>query len=277
MILTTGGRASGATSTRSRPRSFAAAIASSIVSTPTYHSVDGKLVQPFLVHKPDALPVLCQSPRDDMGVVLENQQPLLRFGALIQPAARLERDERLQIVAHDPRQRQMGRRGHEIGYKAGPLGAALDQDRLVKRDVTRCRDPANPPQDLRFAVDQLEGHALEVVGEITAGRALIGMLRELELTTLDDVTRLREGQADLPRWIAVGVAAGVVEMQVGIDDPAHVVRLVAQFAERVLQAGAAISAGVCDAVDVAKFLVFLVADAGVDEHEPVVMFDEQAP
>src|SRR5258705_6947680 len=36
MILTTGGRASGATSTRSRPRSFAAAIASSIVSTPSW-------------------------------------------------------------------------------------------------------------------------------------------------------------------------------------------------------------------------------------------------
>src|SRR5260370_36745844 len=144
-------------------------------------------------------------------------------------------------------------RGHEIGHKAGSLAAALDQYRLVKRDVTRCWDPANPAQDLRFAVDQLERHALEVVGEITTRRALIGVLREVELTTLDDVTRLREGQSDLPGWITVVVAAGVVEMEVGIDDPAHVVRRVPHLAERILQAAACVRACVLDAVAVAEF------------------------
>src|SRR5206468_8706069 len=38
------------------------------VIAPTYHIVDGKLVQSFLVHKPDALPFLSQSTADDRRV-----------------------------------------------------------------------------------------------------------------------------------------------------------------------------------------------------------------
>src|SRR2546425_2666975 len=192
MILATGGRASGATSTRSRPRSTAAASASSTVITPScspsgamtrmglvricrftrmrgalllvlsiarfgsppqesekrtpaapesaiasrrppaegsrhrnpralsepperrrvrrprapaYRIVGTKLSGAERLHKPEPLAVPPQPPRHRLGVVLEQQQPPLRFRATIQATLALERDERLEVVAHDPRER----------------------------------------------------------------------------------------------------------------------------------------------------------------------------
>ena len=122
--------------------------------------------------------------------MLEYQEPLLGLGTLVEPTARLERDERLQVVAHDPRQRQVRRRGHEIRQKADAFATTLYQDRLVKRHVSGCRDTANALQDFRLAIDQLKGHTLEIVGEIAARRSFVGVLCELELTTLNDVAGL---------------------------------------------------------------------------------------
>src|ERR1041384_7079793 len=221
MILTTGGRASGATSTRSRPRSCAAASASSIASTPSCWpssaiartglmriirlirvrgcllvlllsgggsfspfplkekadssrsrvrecvigcrlpvlgrgrarpmTENRELTTPSLsrtlerfpahrkglevgrhrrplglvpphklrgghgLHKSEALPVPPQPPHRHRGIMLETDPPPIRLGALVHPAPRFECHERLQVIPHDPRQRQVGGGRHEIG------------------------------------------------------------------------------------------------------------------------------------------------------------------
>src|SRR2546422_257211 len=273
MILTTGGRASGATSTRSRPRSFAAAIASSIVNTPSwsplsaitrtglmricrltrvrgallllsrggrcavscrkekrtrvapprsvrphdhvvefrnpgalsrerhaggalispaYRIVARNLVERHRLHKCDALPILLQPTRDRRRVVLEDQQPPLRLRPLVNAAAGLERDQRLQVVAHDPRHWQMSRRRHQVGDEAGLLAAALDENRLVIRYMSRRGKPANAREDLRLAVDQLKGDAREIMREVAAGGPLVGVSSKVELTFLHDVGGARK-------------------------------------------------------------------------------------
>ena len=73
-----------------------------------------------------------------------------------------------------------------------------------------------------------------------------------------------------------GVAAGVVEMQMGIDHPADVAGQEAGGGERVLQLGRALQSLVLDAVDVEELGVLLVAEGGVDEHQAVGMLDQQA-
>src|SRR5438105_2718551 len=244
MIFATGGRASGATSTRSRPRSWAAANASSTVSTPSCapsgaitriglmricrftrtrgallfglsiarcrsppqeekkkrtppasgirstsppppsatrgwgsgsqpsepwstlptcreaagearaapacRIVAGKLARHERLHKPEPLPVAPQSPRNHRRVVLEEQQPRLRLRPLVQAALRLERHQRLQVVAHDPRQRQAGGGRHQVRPEADAVPGALDQDRLVKGDVPRRGEAADAGQRLGF-------------------------------------------------------------------------------------------------------------------------------
>src|SRR6266550_302021 len=354
MILTTGGRASGATSTRSRPRSFAAAIASSIVNTPswsplsaitrtgliricrltrvrgalllsmggscaisftevkkadpdypkirnssptgevsrtlthsqreawgwgsqpTYHIVDTKLAEHSRLDKSKPLVFPRQATGHDLRVVLEHQQPPLRLGPLVDPPPCLEGHEGLQVVAHDPGQRQMRRCRDEIGDEAGLLPAAPDEDRLVIRDMSRRRQRVDPRQDLGFAVDQLKRHALEVVGEIAARGALIGVPREGELVLLHHVAGLGKCQAHLPRGIDPVIAAGVVKMQMGIDHPANIVRSMAQLAQRIFQLGSSILASVVNTVDADELLVLFVADPGIDQDEPIVVLDEQA-
>src|SRR6185503_11186862 len=61
-----------------------------------------------------------------------------------------------------------------------------------------------------------------------------------------------------------------------VDEPAHVARLVAELGEGVFQLGSAFLAGVVNAVDVFELVVFLVADAAVDEHQAVIVLDQQA-
>ena len=57
-----------------------------------------------------------------------------------------------------------------------------------------------------------------------------------------------------------GVAAGVIEMEVGVDHPPHVARKEPGGGERVLQLGGAFQPAVLDAVDVEELAVLLVAE-----------------
>src|SRR2546427_111811 len=354
MILTTGGRARGATSTRSRPRSCAAARASSIVKTPswsplsaitrtglmricrftrvrgallllssggrcavslikvktdpgcpprsatphifavrfsepwstlnerhgvglapTYLIVDRNLVERHRLHKCDSLSVPSEPTRHDRRVVLEDQPPPLGLSPLIDAPPRLERDEGLQVIAHDPGQRQMRCRGHQVRDEARPLAAALDQDRLVIRDVSGRGESADARQDLRFSVDELERNAREVVGEVAARGALVGVAREVELPFLHDVASLGKGEADLPRRVEPVIAAGVIEMQMGVDYPANVVGAVPNLPDRIPQLRPSIPPHILDTVDVGELRVLLVADSGVNQHQTVIVLDEQ--
>src|SRR5204863_5116160 len=72
---------------------------------------------------------------------------------------------------------------------------------------------------------------------------------------------------------------GVVEMQMRVDHPSDVGGTVPHCGQGILQlrgapAGRAL---ILDTVDVHELRVFLVAEAGVDEDETVVVLDEEAP
>src|SRR5205814_4020119 len=77
------------------------------------------------------------------------------------------------------------------------------------------------------------------------------------------------------RDLPIRVAAGMIEVEVRIDHPAHVVRRMAQLRQGILETGAAVLPLVHDPIDVPELGVFLVAQAGVDEHEAVVVLDQE--
>src|SRR2546425_7741809 len=197
--------------------------------------------------------------------MLEDQQPLLRLCPLVQVPPRFERDERLQVVAHDPREREMGGGRHDVGDEAGLLSAALDEDRLVIGNVSRRGETPNAGQDEGLAIDQLERHTLEVVRQIAARRTFVGVLSEVELALLHDIACLGKRETDIPRGIAPVVTTRVVEMEMRVDHPANVLRRMVQLAERVLQFGSAVSSRVIDAIDLDELAVFFVADPGIDQ------------
>src|SRR3989441_6990722 len=119
--------------------------------------------------------------------MLEDEEPLLGLRALVQPAASLERYERLEVVAHDPRKREVGGGRHDIRDEACLLAAAVDKNGLVIRHVPRRRQGPNAGQDFHLAVDQLERNALEIGGEVTPGGAFVGMAGKIELALFFDV------------------------------------------------------------------------------------------
>src|SRR5881397_752260 len=162
-------------------------------TTPAYRIVGRNLSRPDFVHKPERLVLATgatgptEPPRHHGGVVLEPQQPAFGFGPAVQPASRLERDERLQIVSHDPWERQMRAGRHQVREEAGALTAALHQHRLMVGDVTRGRQAANPGHHLGFAGYQVEGYPLEIGRQIARRGALVPVTRKLELALLHHV------------------------------------------------------------------------------------------
>src|SRR6266576_2722328 len=65
-------------------------------------------------------------------------------------------------------------------------------------------------------------------------------------------------------------------MQMRIDDPADICGRVTELAQSVLEFGSAALPRIVDAVNVDELAVLLVADAGVDEDQAVVVLIEQA-
>jgi hypothetical protein len=68
----------------------------------------------------------------------------------------------------------------------------------------------------------------------------------------------------------------VVEVQVRVDHHAHVLEPVAGGPDPILEQRAPVGACVLDAVQVVELGRLLVAEPGVDEHQPHVVLDEQA-
>jgi hypothetical protein len=98
---------------------------------------------------------------------------------------------------------------------------------------------------------------------------------ELPLAQLDHVPDTRKRGFDRTVLPHNGIAAGVVEMQVGVDNQCYVGGLESGLADRVLQSGGV--ALVLDAIDVEELLLFLVAGPCIDEHELRAGLDEQRP
>src|SRR5436190_3825794 len=157
------------------------------------------------------------------------------------------------------------------------------------RHVPRRRHAPDPGHDLRVTYDWYERHLLEIMWQIARLRALVGVTREFELAFLDHVRRLREAQLrrTVGRWdgrtvrrlvgrLAIGIAAGVIEMEMGIDHPANVIGPVSELRERVFDLGRPVLPLIHDAVDVPKLVVLFVSQARVDQDEPVAVLDQEA-
>src|SRR4051812_23407240 len=73
-----------------------------------------------------ALPVLYDASEGVRRIVLEHHRPLLTDRVGPEPAFALERDERLDVVAHDPWKGHVRRRRGDIGEVEQALVARLD-------------------------------------------------------------------------------------------------------------------------------------------------------
>ena len=105
--------------------------------------------------------------------------------------------------------------------------AALDHDHLMVGRVAADADGAHAGRDLGVALDDVElprlRHGQEVVLAVRRAAPLVGMGRVLPLAALDDVAGARERGHDAAA-LAARVAAGVVEVQVGVHDDVDVLR-----------------------------------------------------
>src|SRR5207245_1193659 len=188
MIFTTGGRASGATSTKSRPRSWAAASASSTVNTPSC-APSGAITRRGLIR-------ICRFTRI-RGALLFGLS-IARCGPPQQKKKRIpgpgirvtppvidgRRSQNPRALPGPERQREGGAGGHHVGQETEGLAPAFDQHRLMKGGMPRRRQAADPGNDLHLAVDRHEGDRVNVSGEVASGRALVEPASELELTPL---------------------------------------------------------------------------------------------
>src|SRR5687768_10362309 len=103
-------------------------------------------------------------------VVLEDQEPLFISGATQVFALRLERHERLDVVAHDPWEREVSSGRHEVAEVERSLAARLEERALVMRRGAGCTHDADPRDDLTVAFDEIEearfSYRLVIVREI---------------------------------------------------------------------------------------------------------------
>src|SRR5690554_4746926 len=140
--------------------------------------------------------LLADPPPCDRRVVLEDQEPVLLLRALHDRALRFQRHERLDIIAHDPRERQVRTGGHDVGKKDRGLACGLDEDGLVMRGVARRAQHGNAGDDLDVPFDQVElprvHDRVEVVLEVARLDALVLPVRVLPLPLLHDVACARE-------------------------------------------------------------------------------------
>src|SRR2546423_2708231 len=160
------------------------------------------------------------------------------------------------------------------------LARRLDQDALVKWGVTRRRDDPDAFHDLLFTSDEFDFvrrfERRVVAIEVAGGCPLIGMRGVLVLPALDDVGRVWKADLDLTVRPQTGVAAGVIEVEVCVNDEDDVGRSNAYVRQAILQHRQMTAAFVLESIDVLELFVLLIARSRVDEDETGRMFDEEA-
>src|SRR6059058_5477218 len=99
----------------------------------------------------------------------------------------------------------------------------------------------------------------------------------LILAALDNVGRIWEADFERAIRIQTGVATGVIEMKVGVDDENDVRRSHSELSQTVLEHRQAISALILDPINILELLIFLVAGSCIDEDGPGRMLDQHTP
>ncbi len=147
--------------------------------------------------------------------------------------------------------------------------------------VARSRHHANALYYIALAQHQLELPRCldrQIVAIEVAGRcALVRVQRVVVLAALDEVPRLRKRELELSIGVEPGVAAGVIKVEMRVDDDADVLRPHTGLTQSVLEQSLAFRALVLDAVDVLELLGFLVPRARIHQDQARRMLDEEAP
>src|SRR5687768_951494 len=106
------------------------------------------------------------------------------------------------------------------------------------RGVAGCRQDADSGNDLLLSAHDLEAprgaDRLPVIREIARRGSFVGVRRPVQLALLHDVARVAEAQPDLTALVLPRVAAGMVEMQVAVDDERNVVHRKSELREPLL-------------------------------------------
>ena len=94
-------------------------------------------------------------------------------------------------------------------------------------------------------------------------------------TALHDVSRVGERRPNIAGGIAPGVAAGMIKMQVRIDHERDIIGREARLHDAGFEGRPSRQSVVLNAIDFLELRRFLVPDAAINQHQSIVMFDEQ--
>src|SRR6476619_5746750 len=116
----------------------------------------------------------------------------------------------------------MRRRRGEVGDVERLFAVRFDEKPLMVWGVAGRRNAANSGDDLLVAVDEIDEPRLdqrnEVVREVAGRGALVGVRGILVFATLHHIASLGEGPLNRTVLGTSRVPAGVVEVQMAVDD-----------------------------------------------------------
>src|SRR5262249_44644609 len=139
----------------------------------------------------------------------------------------LERLYRVKVVTHDPRQTHVRTHRYQIGKPKHRLPVALETPALHRSIVTGDRFHPQTGHNFVSGVFSFELARLDqrppVLGEITRTITLTRMLSVVQLGAGNEVTGIRKRWRRLSVIIQTRIAAGVIEMQMRIDDDRYFV------------------------------------------------------
>src|ERR1043165_6966970 len=209
------------------------------------------------------------------GVVVEEAEPAIARGLREQAALGFERLDGVEVVAHDPGERHVRARRHEVGEAVERSARALQTPALHRARVAGHGFEPQARQDLVVRGHQLKlaapGERSPVLREVAGAGALVRAFGVLVLGARDEVARVREGRDRSPVVFEFGVAARVVEVQVRVDDDRQVF---GRAAGRRTQALAE-SWRALDAVHLGLARRPLVAESRLDEDALAPALDEE--
>src|SRR6202171_2022699 len=186
-----------------------------------------------------------QGGRGKIRVVPKRHNPTLRYNFRDPFAFRYQWLQRVQIVTRHPRQRQVVSRRQHIRYKNHRAMAAGYFYRLDIRVMTRNAHHGNTGNNLHIAINEpplpclADGY--KSVREVARAVALRRIHGVFELRSLHDVLRVRKSW-HIASADHVSISAGVIKLQVGVDDHIDFLSSDAQPRERISQSIAFLAA-----------------------------------
>ena len=126
-----------------------------------HYSASAGLIQPAVttMHPAFSAGLVHDPAPGDVGIVLEDAEPLFPNGIRKEAPLVLEELDGIEVVRHEPWQRHVGRRGERVREVEGRASVRVDPDRLHPRVVAWHRNDADAGADLPLSIDGFEAPA----------------------------------------------------------------------------------------------------------------------